>query len=319
MNSNLLIIIISSAIFYGTPLFFAARGGIFTERSGVLNLGVEGTMLLGGVSGAWASQHVGGSAWFTVLMSIVIGMIAGGITSALLAFLCVTLKTNQTVAGLAITIFAGAVGLSSYFANIWGVAENPVPRQIRRLDVFGLADTPIVGPIIFNQTILTYVSWVLAVLSTVYLFRTRIGLQLRAVGESPQTADAMGISVVKYRYVHTILGGALAGIGGVFYSLAIVPTWVDGMTKGAGWIAIALVIFGFWRPSLTLLGAYLFGALQSLGSTLKARGVNISGDILDALPFVMTIVVLVLVSSRFAHRKLGAPAALGVPYEREER
>ncbi len=319
MNSNILIIIIASAIFYGTPLFFAALGGIFTERSGVLNLGVEGTMLLGGVSGAWASQHVGGSAWFTVLMSIVIGMIAGGITSALLAFLCVTLKTNQTVAGLAITIFAGAVGLSSYFANIWGVAENPVPRQIRRLDVFGLADTPIVGPIIFNQTILTYVSWVLAVLSTVYLFRTRIGLQLRAVGESPQTADAMGISVVKYRYVHTILGGALAGIGGVFYSLAIVPTWVDGMTKGAGWIAIALVIFGFWRPSLTLLGAYLFGALQSLGSTLKARGVNISGDILDALPFVMTIVVLVLVSSRFAHRKLGAPAALGVPYEREER
>jgi simple sugar transport system permease protein len=319
MNSNLLIIIISSAIFYGTPLFFAALGGIFTERSGVMNLGVEGTMLLGGVSGAWASQHVGGSAWFTVLMSIIIGMIAGGITSALLAFLCVTLKTNQTVAGLAITIFAGAVGLSSYFANIWGVAENPVPRQIRRLDAFGLADTPILGPIIFNQTVLTYASWVLAILATVYLFRTRFGLQLRAVGESPQTADAMGINVVKYRYVHTILGGALAGIGGVFYSLAIVPTWVDGMTKGAGWIAIALVIFGFWRPSLTLLGAYLFGALQSLGSTLKARGVNISGDILDALPFVMTIVVLVLVSSRFAHRKLGAPAALGVPYEREER
>lgn len=319
MNSNILVIIIASAIFYGTPLFFAALGGIFTERSGVLNLGVEGTMLLGGVSGAWASQHVGGSAWFTVLMSIVIGMIAGGITSALLAFLCVTLKTNQTVAGLAITIFAGTVGLSSYFANIWGVSKNPVPRQIRRLDVFGLADTPIVGPIIFNQTILTYVSWVLVVLATVYLFRTRFGLQLRAVGESPQTADAMGINVVKYRYVHTILGGALAGIGGVFYSLAIVPTWVDGMTKGAGWIAIALVIFGFWRPSLTLLGAYLFGALQSLGSTLKARSVNISGDILDALPFVMTIVVLVLVSSRFAHRKLGAPAALGVPYEREER
>jgi simple sugar transport system permease protein len=319
VNSNILVIIIASAIFYGTPLFFAALGGIFTERSGVLNLGVEGTMLLGGVSGAWASQHVGGSAWFTILMAIIIGMIAGGFTSALLAFLCVTLKTNQTVAGLAITIFAGTVGLSSYFANIWGVSKNPVPRQIRRLDVFGLADTPIVGPIIFNQTILTYVSWVLVVLATVYLFRTRIGLQLRAVGESPQTADAMGINVVKYRYVHTILGGALAGIGGVFYSLAIVPTWVDGMTKGAGWIAIALVIFGFWRPSLTLLGAYLFGALQSLGSTLKARGVNISGDILDALPFVMTIVVLVLVSSRFAHRKLGAPAALGVPYEREER
>lgn len=319
MNSNLLVIIAASAIFYGTPLFFAALGGIMTERSGELNLGVEGTMLLGAVSGAWASQHVPGSAWFTVLASILIGMAAGALTSTLLAFLCVTLRTNQTVAGLAITIFAGGVGLSSYFANIWKVAEGPVDRQVRKLDVLGLADAPIVGPILFNQNILTYVSWVLVVLASIYLFRTRFGLQLRAVGESPQTADAMGISVVKYRYVHTILGGALAGLGGVYYSLAIVPTWVDGMTKGAGWIAIALVIFGFWRPSIALLGAYLFGALQSLGSTLKARNVSISGDLLDALPFLMTIVVLVLISTRFAHRRLGAPAALGIPYEREER
>lgn len=319
MNSNILVIISASAIFYGTPLFFAALGGIFTERSGVLNLGVEGTMLIGGVSGAWACLHVDGSAWFTILVSVLVGALAGGLMSTLLAFLCITLKTNQTVAGLAITIFAGTVGLSSYFANIWEVAKNPVPRPIRNLDVLGLADAPVVGPILFHQTSLTYVSWVLAVLATVYLFRTRIGLQLRAVGESPQTADAMGISVIRYRYVHTILGGALAGIGGVFYSLAIVPTWVDGMTKGAGWIAIALVIFGFWRPSLTLVGAYLFGALQSLSSTLKARGVSVSGDVLDALPFFMTIVVLVLVSSRFAHRRLGAPASLGVPYEREER
>lgn len=319
MNNNLIVVIIASAVFYGTPLFFAALGGIFTERSGVLNLGVEGTMLLGGVTGAWASQHVGGSAWFTVFMSILIGMAAGALTSLLHAFLCVTLRTNQTVAGLAITIAAGGVGLSSYFANIWEVAANPVDRPMRKFDVFGLADMPILGPIVFNQTILTYVSWVVVVAASFYLFRTKIGLQLRAVGESPQTADAMGISVVKYRYLHTILGGSLAGLGGVFYSLAIVPLWVDGMTKGAGWIAIALVIFGFWRPSLTLLGAYLFGALQSLGTALKARSVDISGDILDAMPFFMTVVVLVLVSSRFAHRRLGAPAALGVPYEREER
>ena len=217
------------------------------------------------------------------------------------------------------SIFAGTVGLSSYFANIWEVAKKPVPHPIRTMDVFGLADMPVLGPILFRHTSLTYISWLLAIIATIYLFRTRIGLQLRAVGESPQTADAMGISVIRYRYVHTILGGALAGVGGAFYSLAIIPTWVDGMTKGAGWIAIALVIFGFWRPSLTLLGAYLFGALQSLSSTLKARGVDISGDLLDALPFFMTIVVLVLVSSRFAHRRLGAPAALGVPYEREER
>jgi len=319
VNSNLFIIIISSAIFYGTPLFFAALGGILTERGGVLNLGVEGTMLIGAVAGAWGSQHVGGSSWMTITMAIVIGMLAGGLVSTLLAFLCITLKVNQTVAGLAITIFAGTVGLSSYFAKTWGVSESPVTRQIRKLDVLGLADTPILGPIFFNQNILTYLSWILCVASSIYLFRSRFGLHLRAVGESPATADAMGINVTRYRYLHTIFGGALAGAGGVFYSLAIVPNWVDGMTAGAGWIAIALVIFGFWRPGLTLVGAYLFGALQSLSSTLKARNVSISGDLLNALPFFMTIVVLVLVSSRFAHRRLGAPAALGVPYEREER
>jgi len=246
-------------------------------------------------------------------------MIAGGVIVAVHAFLCVTLKANQTVAGLSITIFAGAVGLSSYFANVWHVAKIPVPRPVRRLDVLGLGSKPIVGPLLFNQTILTYLSWILCLVATWYLFRTRTGLQLRAVGESPQTADAMGINVVKYRYVHTIIGGTLAGLGGAFYSLAIVPTWVDGMTKGAGWIAIALVIFGFWRPDLTLVGAYLFGGLQSLGATLKARNFHVSGDLLDALPFVMTIVVLILVSTRFAHKRLGAPAALGVPYEREER
>ncbi len=319
MNNSLLVVIAASAIFYGTPLFFAALGGVFTERSGVLNLGVEGMMLLGGVSGAWASQHIGGPAWFTVLASILVGMFAGACAASLHAFLCVTLRTNQTVAGLAITIFAGAVGLSSYFANVWKVAAQPVTRPIRTLDVFGWGDLPILGPILFRQTVLTYASWVMVVLASIYLFRTRFGLQLRAVGESPQTADAMGISVIKYRYVHTILGGSLAGLGGVYYSLAIVPTWVDGMTKGAGWIAIALVIFGFWRPGLTLAGAYLFGALQSMSITLKARNIQINGDILDALPFLMTIIVLVIVSTQFAHRRLGAPAALGIPYEREER
>ena len=319
MNSNLLIIIAAQAIFYGTPLFFAALGGVFTERSGVLNLGVEGMMLVGGVTAAWSSQHIHGSAWFTVLGSLLVAMFAASLVAAVHAFLCVTLKANQTVAGLSITIFAGAVGLSSYLANVWHVAENQVPRPVRKLNVLGLADAPVVGPLLFNHTILTYVSWVMCAVATWYLFRTKTGLQLRAVGESPQTADAIGISVVKYRYLHTMLGGALAGLGGAFYSLAIVPTWVDGMAKGAGWIAIALLIFGFWRPDLTLLGAYLFGALQALGIQLKSRGVSIPGDLLDAIPFLMTILVLVLVSTRFAHKRIGAPAALGVPYEREER
>lgn len=319
MNSNLVIIVLTQALFYGTPIFFAALGGVFTERSGVLNLGVEGMMLVGGVCAAWSSQVIQGSAWFTVSASLIVAMFTASLVAAVHAFLCVTLRANQTVAGLSITIFAGGFGLSSYLANVWNVAENQVPRQVRKLNVLGLADTPIIGPLLFNQNILTYCSWVMCIVAMWYLFRTKIGLSLRAVGESPQTADAIGINVVKYRYLHTMLGGALAGLGGAFYSLAIVPTWVDGMTKGVGWIAIALVIFGFWRPDLTLFGAYLFGALQALGIQLKSRGVGVSGDLLDAIPFVMTIVVLVLVSTRLAHRRIGAPAALGMPYEREER
>ncbi len=319
MNDNLLVIIAASAVLYGTPLFFAALGELFAERSGVLNLGVEGMMLIGAVCGAWASQHVPGTSWFVVLASICIGACAAGLVALLHAFLVITLRTNQTVAGLSITIFAGGLGLSSYFANVWDVAAQPATHPIRILNTFGWADLPIVGPIIFHQTILTYASWVLVVLSSIYLFRTRIGLNLRAVGESPATADAMGINVIKYRYVHTVIGGLLAGVAGVYYSLTIMPTWVDGMTKGAGWIAIALVIFGFWRPYVTLAGAYLFGALQSLALMLKARNVSINGDILNALPFIVTIVILVALSSAWARKRLGAPAALGIAYEREER
>jgi len=319
MNHNLFVIMAASAIFYGTPLFFAALGELFAERSGVLNLGVEGMMLIGGVTASWTSQHLSGTSWFVVLVSILVGAGSAGLVALLHAFLSVTLRVNQTVAGLAITIFAGGLGLSSYFASVWGVAARPATHPIRILDVAGLADAPIVGPILFHQTILTYFSWVLVVVASIYLFRSRIGLQLRAVGESPQTADAMGINVVKYRYIHTVIGGLLAGIGGTYYSLTVIPTWVDGMTKGAGWIAIALVIFGFWRPDLTLVGAYLFGAFQSLSLILKARNVHINGDILNAMPFGMTIIILVVVSGGWAKRRLGAPASLGIPYEREER
>jgi simple sugar transport system permease protein len=224
---------------------------------------------------------------------------------------------NQTVSGLALTILAGGAGLSSYLANLWELEKAPV--QFEKFDVLGLKDAPIVGPILFNQNALTYLSWVLAVAASWYLFRTRPGLHLRAVGESPQSADAVGINVVRYRYVHTVAGGALAGIGGAFVSLAINTTWADGMTSGQGWIAIALVIFGFWRPDLTLAGAYLFGAFTSLSFTLQERGVKVAPQVLDSLPYVMTIVVLVVVSAGWAKRRLGAPASLGIPYEREER
>ncbi|MEI7548698.1 MAG: ABC transporter permease [Actinomycetota bacterium] len=318
MNSNLFIVIAASAIYYGTPLLFSALGGVLTERSGVLNLGVEGMMLLGAVCASWTASRVDGPGWMVLALALLAGIAAGAVAALVHAFAVITLRVNQTVSGLAITILAGSAGLSSYLASVWDL-KNPVKHQFGKLDVFGLGDLPILGPVLFNHTLLTYLSWVLVVLISWYLFRTRAGLQLRAVGESPQTADAAGIDVVRTRYVHTVLGGALAGIGGVCFSLSIVPTWQDGMTAGRGWIAIALVIFGFWRPDLAMAGAYVFGAFSSLSLTLQARGVKVAPQMLDTLPYVMTIAVLVAVSGGWAKRRLGAPAALGIPYEREER
>ncbi len=317
MNHNLFIVVAASAIYYGTPLFFAGLGEVITERAGVLNLGVEGMMLLGAVTGSYASTQVTGPAWWVLFVSVLAGMLAAAAGALIHAFAVITLRANQTVSGLALTIFAGAAGLSSYLANLWELKKAPV--QFQKLDVFGWKDAPIVGPILFNQNALTYLSWVLVVMVSWYLFRTRAGLHLRSVGESPETADAVGINVVRTRYVHTLIGGSLAGIGGVFVSLAINSTWADGVTAGQGWIAIALVIFGFWRPDLTLVGAYLFGAFTSLSFILQERGVKVPPQFLDSLPYLMTIVVLVLVSSGRSKKRLGAPAALGVAYEREER
>jgi simple sugar transport system permease protein len=319
VNRNLLIVIAASAIFYGTPLLLAALGEMLTERSGVLNLGLEGTMLMGAVAAAWTSLNASGTGWAVVIQALVAAMVAGAATAALHAVLVLTFRVEQIVSGLAITILAGAAGLSSYLANSLDVASGPVPHRLRTVELGGLADLPVLGPLLFSHNALTYLSWILVGGLWWYVFRSRRGLHLRAVGESPATADAMGIDVQRTRYAHTIAGGALAGLGGAFYPLAIIPLWSDGITGGRGWIALALVIFGFWRPELILVGAYLFGAFASLGLTLQARDVQVSTQLLDALPYLMTIVVLVAVSSGWARRRWGAPAALGTSYEREER
>jgi simple sugar transport system permease protein len=235
------------------------------------------------------------------------------------AFLVVTLRANQVVSGLALTIFAGAAGLSSYLGDIGKLGGRPANHAFHAIDFLGLARMPVLGPVLFHQNVLVYASWVLVAVVSFYLFRTRQGLHLRAVGESPAAADSVGINVTRQRYVHTLLGGALAGVGGAFFSLALTPSWLPGMTAGAGWIAVALVIFAFWRPGLTLVGAYFFGALSSLGFNLESRGVNLPPEVFTALPYVLTIVVLAALSSGWAKRRLGAPAALGIPYVREDR
>jgi ABC-type uncharacterized transport system permease subunit len=316
INNSVLVVVVASAVIYGTPLLYAALGELLAERSGVLNLGVEGMMLVGAVMGFWAVQRTG-----SLSLAIVVAAIAGGSMALIHAFLVVTLRANQIVSGLALTIFAGAAGLSSYLGNDLQLADQPARRAFQPFLPHSWQTADVVGPIFFKHSVLVYASWVCVAAVAVYLNRTRLGLNLRAVGESPAAADAMGINVVVYRYVHTALGGAFAGVGGACFSLAITPQWVDGLTAGAGWIAIALVIFAFWRPTLCLVGAYFFGAFSGIPFTFQARGIlkGIPPELFQALPYLMTVVVLVLVSSAGARRRLGAPASLGTPYVREER
>ena len=316
INDSILVVVLASAVAYGTPLLYAALGELLAERSGVLNLGVEGMMLVGAVMGFWAVQRTD-----SLLLAIVVAAIAGGAMALIHAFLVVTLRANQIVSGLALTIFAGAAGLSSYLGNDLNVAGQPAKHSFGPFLPHSWQNAKVIGPILLAHSELVFASWVCVALVAVYLGRTRLGLNLRAVGESPAAADAMGINVVGYRYAHTIVGGAFAGVGGATFTLSITPQWVDGITGGAGWIAIALVIFAFWRPTLCLVGAYFFGAFSGIPFTFQARGIlsGVPPELFQSLPYVMTVIVLVLVSSAGARRRLGAPAALGTPYVREER
>ncbi len=321
MNNSLLVVVLASGIAYGTPLLYAALGELLAERSGVLNLGVEGMMLVGAVMGFWAVQRFHATTSVALLGAIGVAAFAGAAIAAIHAFLVITLRANQIVSGLAITIFAGVAGLSSYLGNDLDLARNPARHQFQEIFPKSWQDLPVVGPILVGQSILVYASWVCVVLVAVYLTRTRLGLTLRAVGESPAAADAMGISVPAYRYAHTLVGGAFAGVAGATFSLSITPQWIAGLTAGAGWIAIALVVFSFWRPTLCLVGAYLFGAFSYLPFALQARDYPWAPppELSQSLPDLMTILALVLVSSRAARLRFGAPSALGRPYVREER
>jgi simple sugar transport system permease protein len=316
VNDSVLVVVLASAVVYGTPLLYAALGELLAERSGILNLGVEGMMLVGAVMGFWAVQHTGSPG-----LAIVVAALAGASMALIHAFLVVTLRANQIVSGLALTIFAGAAGLSSYLGNDLNLADQPARHTFAPFLPHSWRTAPVAGPVLFDHSALVYASWVCVLLVAIYLNRTRFGLNLRAVGESPAAADAMGIDVTRYRYAHTLAGGAFAGVGGACFTLAITPQWVDGITSGYGWIAIALVIFAFWRPTLCLVGAYLFGAFAGIPFTFQARGIlsGVPPELFQALPYVMTIVVLVVVSTAGARRRLGAPGALGVPYVREER
>jgi ABC-type uncharacterized transport system permease subunit len=302
--------VLAAAVAAGTAILFACLGELITERAGVLNLGIEGIMLMGALAGAGVCILTG-SAWAGAGTALV----AGAVMAAIHAVLCVGLQANQVVAGLALTIFGS--GLSAFLGrNIVGV---PPPSSFGRLDIPVLADIPVLGRILFQQSALVYISIGLVVFLWWYIYRTRAGLRLRAIGERPEAADAMGVDVARLRAMYVIAGGALAGLGGAAISLGTNPGWTEGMTAGRGWIAVALVIFAAWNPSRAALGAYLFGGVEAGQFRLQTAGVDIPSFFLNMLPYLFTIFVLVLSTREATRRVLGAPAALGRAYMREDR
>ena len=296
--------VLLSVIAASTPLLLAATGELVTEKAGVLNLGVEGMMLVGAVIG-FAVTFSSGSAALGIIAAAV-----GGMAMALVfSFLTLTLLANQVATGLALTIFG--TGLAAMMgADFVG---HPVPK-LADLYIPGLSDLPLVGPLLFGQNFLVYLSFLMVFGTIWFLFRTHAGLTLRAIGDSHDAAHAIGYPVVLIRYGATLFGGAMSGLAGAYLSLSYTPMWAEDMSAGRGWIALALVVFATWRPGRLLLGAYLFGGITILQFHVQTLGLGIPPQFVSMLPYVTTILVLCIISTDRARIRLNAPACLGKPF-----
>ncbi|MBA7534478.1 hypothetical protein ES705_26726 [subsurface metagenome] len=264
-------------------------------------------MIMGAYS-AFTTAYITGNPWLGILVAAVVG----GAFSLIHAFASVTLKANQVVSGLSLTMLG--LGLSGMFGRGW--EGKPLPVSIPKITVSGLSKIPFLGPILFEgQNLIVYLAIILVPLLWYILYRTRIGITIRSVGESPATADSLGINVDRVRYVCVFIGGVLAGVAGGYLSVAYRPAWTEGMTAGIGWIVIALTIFAFWNPAYGMLGAYLFAALYHLSYRLQPW---VSPEFLKAMPYAFAILVLIFVSRGTLQKRMGAPAALTLPYTRGE-
>ena len=302
--------ILAAAVRSGTPILYATLGEILTEKSGILNLGLEGIMLMGAYSGFVVSL-TSGNPW----LGLAAAFIAGCLMGLIHAFLCVSLNGNQVVSGLALTMFGTGVsslmGRSYIGVTIQGLRSWSIPI---------LSDIPIIGQVIFSQDAVVYLSFFLVIAMYFFLNSTRPGLNLRAVGDDPHAADAMGLPVVKIRYLYTVIGAGIVAIGGAYMTIVYNKFWAELMTAGRGWIAVAMVIFAIWNPMQAMLGAYLFGGIEALQLRLQATGTAIPMAVLLALPYVATLFVLIIISIRKGSGvKAGSPASLGIPFYREER
>ncbi len=298
LNAVAMIVLLIGA---ATPILLAAIGELVVEKSGVLNLGVEGMMIIGAVTGFIAATTTG-----SPMLGFVGGAIGGAVVSMLFAFLTQYLLSNQVATGLALTMFG--LGMAALIGRNYNGIKPP---RAERLDVPGLSDFPILGELLFSHDPIIYFSIVLVFAVWWFLNRSRAGLVLRACGENHDAAHSLGYNVQLIRFGAIMFGGACAGLGGAYVSLIRVPQWTEGMTAGVGWIALAIVVFASWKPWRVILGAYMFGGITILQLSLQALGISISGAYLSMTPYVVTIVVLVIMSADRKRASLNAPACLG--------
>lgn len=295
------ILLVASIMVSATPILLAAMGEMVVEKSGVLNLGVEGMMITGAVVGFAVAVNT-----TSPMLGFVAAAIAGAALSLAFGFLTQFLLSNQVATGLGLTL--AGLGLSALIGKPYEGMKSPT---LPKLDIPVLGDLPVLGKMVFSHDIMVYFSLALVVAVWAFLKHTRAGLILRAVGESHDSAHALGYKVVRVRLIAILFGGACSGLGGAYLSLVRVPQWTEGMTAGAGWIALAIVVFASWRAGRVLIGAYLFGGVTVLQLNLQAAGANVPVALLSASPYLITILVLVVISARGNH---GAPAALGRPF-----
>lgn len=305
----LVIAILQAAVRAGTPILFVCIGEIYAERSGVLNVGLEGMMLVGAIAGFTASFNAGNP-----VVGVLVAALAGAAFSIIHAYVTITLRADQIVSGLTLTILG--TGISGFYGK---AMIGQVGPGFDRVQLPVLSEIPVLGSVFFNQDAMVYLSYVLVPIAWWVMYKTHLGLAIRSVGENPSAADSLGVSVTKVRYGCVLFGGAMAGIGGAYLSLAYTSMWIEQMSGGRGWITLALVIFAGWNPARAALGAYLFGGADALQLRIQAVGLDIPTYFLMMLPYVLTIAILILASRASLRRRLGAPAALGIPYAREER
>lgn len=307
MDANTLILILVATVAAAVPLIFAALGELVVEKSGVLNLGVEGMMVVGALFAFIVAAETG-QMW----LGVIVGALAGAAMALIFGFITLSLMANQVATGLALTIFG--VGLSAFIGKAY---TSVAVEGVRELSIPVLSDLPIVGKLFFSYDILVYLAFAAFFAVAWFLYKTRAGLILRAVGESPSSAHALGYRVIRIRYFAVLFGGAMAGLGGAYLSLAYTPLWAEGMTAGRGWIALALVVFATWRPGRVLIGALLFGGVTIAQFHAQGLGVDIPSQFLSMLPYLATIIVLVLISRNAGFIRLNAPASLGQPWHNE--